>query len=412
MLFCYTKRKKEMYTKLRILILCVVVTIGISATAQQKDSVIADTSFKPSGKLWGYSFGDYYYKAHADALNRGGANQYTNIEKGRNAFQFRRIYLGYNYDIHPKFSAELLLAAEDNVVNRTGVIGGDLLSNNKFSFYIKLMNLRWKNIWKGTDLVVGQASTPAFSMVVEPVWGYRSIERTIADVRRIPSFDLGVALQGKLDPENGNYGYNLMVSNGTSARPEGDKFKWFSGDVYAKLLGKKLVLDLYADYQRLNWTPGFHHARNMIKGFVGYNTPAFSAGVETFINHGEHDVVGVHGTSEDTISANARGISTFIRSGLIKDKLGFFARADWFNPDVDYEESRYDNYKGLTTGFEPNNKETFLTAGLDFTPMKNVHFMPNVWYNGYRSERSTAAGEAKHDYDLVYRMTFYYVFGK
>jgi hypothetical protein len=29
-------------------------------------------------------------------------------------FQFRRIYLGYDYNISKKFTAELLLAAEDN----------------------------------------------------------------------------------------------------------------------------------------------------------------------------------------------------------------------------------------------------------------------------------------------------------
>src|ERR1035437_4498578 len=163
-----------------------------------KAQKVQDSSFKPSGKLWGYAFGDYYYKAHSDTLNRGGANQYTNIEKGSNAFQFRRIYLGYNYDITLRFSAELLLAAEDNI--------------------------RWKNICKGTDLVIGQAATPAFPLLIEPIWSYRSIERTISAIRRSPSFDLGATLQGKFDPETGNYGYNIMVGNGTSAKPENDKF--------------------------------------------------------------------------------------------------------------------------------------------------------------------------------------------
>ena len=78
-----------------------------SAFSQQKTAADAsvnatDSSFKPTGKLWGYTFGDFYYKAHSDSLNRGGANQYTGIEKGRNAFQFRRIYLDYNYNITPK----------------------------------------------------------------------------------------------------------------------------------------------------------------------------------------------------------------------------------------------------------------------------------------------------------------------
>jgi hypothetical protein len=379
-------------------------------SAQEK--TLPDTSFKPSGKLWGYTFGDFYYKAHADALNRGGANQYTGVEQGRNAFQFRRAYLGYNYDIHPKFSAELLLAAEDNITNANGVTSGDLTADNKITFYIKYANVRWKNIWKGTDLVVGQQGTPAFSLLIEPIWGYRSIERTITDVRRTPSFDLGAGLQGKFDPETGNFGYNLLVANGTSAKPENDKYKWFYGDVYAKLFDKKLILDLYADYQRLNWTSDFHHSRNMVKGFAAYTTPAFTLGVEAFVNHNKHDVVGVRGTVNDTLTDNSVGVSTFVRGTVIKDKLGYFARFDNYNPNTKYNENYYQSYKSFSANYEPNNKERFITAGLDYTPVKNIHFMPNVWYNQYVNERSTASGPAKHDNDLVYRITFYYVYGK
>src|ERR1700693_5663175 len=72
-----------------------------------------DSAFKAgnpnSGRVWGYAFGDFAYKSHKDSLNRGGSNQYTGIPKNRNTFQFRRIYLGYDYNISKKFSAELLL---------------------------------------------------------------------------------------------------------------------------------------------------------------------------------------------------------------------------------------------------------------------------------------------------------------
>ncbi|AEV99617.1 hypothetical protein A4D02_27645 [Niastella koreensis] len=389
----------------------VFVFIACSAKARQQNQQQPDTSFKPTGKLWGYAFADYYYKGHSDSLNRG-VNQYSNIEQGRNAFQFRRIYLGYNYEIHPKFSAEFLLAAEDNTVTRTLQPTGDLLADNKLSVYIKLANLRWKNIWKGTDLVVGQMATPAFTLLAEPIWGYRSIERTITDIRRIPSFDLGAALQGKFDPSKGNFGYDLMISNGTGARPENDKFKWLAADVYAKLLNKKLILQFYADYQRMNWTPGFHHARNILKGFASYVTPGITAGAEAFFSYGRQDEIGVHGIVNDTISARSRGISLFVRGNIIKDKLSFFARTDLFNPDVNYNEQAYEDYKGITSTFEPNNKETFCTAGVDFTPVKNVHFMPNIWYNGYTSQRHSVTGAERRDYDLVYRITFYYIYGK
>ncbi len=389
--------------------LCLMILFCASSKAQNN---IPDTGFKPGGKLWGYTFGDYYYKASADSLNRGGANHYTGIEKGRNAFQIRRAYLGYNYDISKKFAAEILLAAEDNITTRTGATSGDLLSNNKLAFFIKQLNIRWKNIWKGTDLVVGQQATPAFSLIEEPVWGYRFIERPIADIRRTPSYDLGAGLQGKFDPETGNYGYNLLIANGTSAKPENDKYKWFYGDVFAKFLDQKLILTLYADYQRMNWTSQFHHSRNMIKAFAAYTVPKITVGVEAFRNYGKNDVVGIRGLANDTLDAHATGISVFVRGIIVKDKLGFFARLDRYDPNENYDNIKYSTYKGLTSTYEPNNKEEFITAGLDFTPIKNVHFSPNIWFNKYSGQQAGLTGNAKKDHDLVYRLTFYYVYGK
>ncbi|HZX59019.1 MAG TPA: hypothetical protein VFE54_09840 [Mucilaginibacter sp.] len=69
----------------------------------------ADTSWKPVRRLWGYAFGDFYYNAHADVANRGGETNYNGVPTYRNSFQFRRIYLGYEYDINKKFTAEVYL---------------------------------------------------------------------------------------------------------------------------------------------------------------------------------------------------------------------------------------------------------------------------------------------------------------
>lgn len=380
----------------------------------------SDSAFKAgaanSGRIWGYVFADYYYKAHNDSAKRGGNNQYTGIPENRSAFQSRRIYLGYDYNITNKFSAELLLAAEDNFPTGNPVSSttpnGDQLQNNKLSFYIKLANIRWKNIWKGTDLVVGQVATPAFTQS-EKAWRYRSIERTVTDIRRTPSYDMGASLQGKLDAK-GNYGYTVMAGNGSSAKPEGDDFKWFYGDVYAMFLDKKIVVDLYADYQRLNWTPDWHHARNMIKGFVGYTIPKVTVGVEAYINNLYNDDVErkISG-GNDTATVAAKGISVFVNGDIVKDKIRFFARYDAFNPDNKINNSKYNQYTGNTGGFnDPTTKEQFITGGLDFTPVKNVHVMPNIWYNNYKSQLASATGNLKSDHDLVYRMTFYYVFGK
>jgi hypothetical protein len=400
---------------------------GISLKAQYLWN--SDSAFKAgagnSGRLWGYAFGDLYWKTHSDSLSRGGSNQYTGIPKNRSAFQFRRIYLGYDYNITSKFSAELLLAAEDNfpALNppSSAAASGDELLNNKLTFYIKLANIRVKNIWKGTDLIIGQVATPAFPLLSEKIWAYRSIERTIADIRRTPSYDFGASLQGRFDAK-GNFGYNVLVANGSSAKPEADNFKWFYGDVYAMFADKKLVIDLYADYERLNWVPTLHHSRQMTKLYVAYNTPALTIGVEGFVNQLKNDVTATKiAGGTDLLSPTASGLSMYIHGNIVPNKLRFFARYDMFNPNNKVDNNTYSKYAQTTGNYNDNSytggttatgdqtyKQAFITAGLDFTPAKNVHFMPNIWYNHYNTQLATANG----DYDMVLRMTFYFIFGK
>ena len=91
------------------LFIAVFISITIAANAQT-NFLNNDSAFRAgvpsSGRIWGYVFGDFYYKSHSDSLNRGGNNQYTGIPTNRNAFQFRRIYLGYDYSFNKKFSTD------------------------------------------------------------------------------------------------------------------------------------------------------------------------------------------------------------------------------------------------------------------------------------------------------------------
>jgi len=434
---------------LQSILFLVAMLLGASSLKAQylasSDSVF-NTGKPMTGRLWGTVFGDYYYKTHADGLNRGGSNQYSGIPENRNAFQIRRIYLGYDYNFNKKFAAELLLSADDNLPagnppTSTSVSGDQLLSN-KFAFYIKLANLRWKNVWKGTDLVIGQQTTPAYVATSDRIWGYRSIERTISDIRRTPSYDLGVGLQGAFDPKTKNYGYDLLIANGSGAKPEGDDYKWFYGDVWAKFFNQKLVVSLYGDYNRLNWGKNWNHSRQMWKLFVGYNTAPISVGVEGFVTNLKNDLFAtrIDGNGVDTLNNQANGISAFVNGDIIKGKLRFFARYDHYVPTNKVNNNLYNKYVLNTGNYNDNSyfsvasssaaavatgdqtyKQNFITLGLDWMPTKNVHIMPNIWYNHYSTQLSgdlnnavngALASNAKGDYDLVYRVTFYYTFGK
>src|SRR6202012_2008959 len=73
-----------------------------------------DPSWTPMRRLWGYTFGDLYYAPHVDATNRGPETMYNGVPANRNAFQFRRLYLGYDYEITKKFNVEVWLSSEPN----------------------------------------------------------------------------------------------------------------------------------------------------------------------------------------------------------------------------------------------------------------------------------------------------------
>jgi hypothetical protein len=100
------------------------------------------------------------------------------------------------------------------------------------------------------------------------------------------------------------------------------------------------------------------------------------------------------------------GVACFVRGSVLKDKLGFFVRADLYDADAHYDK---DNYY-ITSGYAGYNTEMLTVAGLDITPIKNVHIMPNIWYNSYQSRLKGVSGKVKSDYDLVPRMTIHYLF--
>ncbi|HXC06203.1 MAG TPA: hypothetical protein VNZ86_15705, partial [Bacteroidia bacterium] len=316
--------------------------------------------FKPSGSVWGYVFGDFAFKAHNDTLGRGAGNvQYkgtsslnsnnvagpsnpvpANVQS--NAFQIRRAYLGYDYQITKNFSASAVLANEQT-----------LLPNNQNTVYLKYAFVKWSNIWKGTDIIFGQFQTASFAtgMGTEPLWGYRASERTIMDMHNIDgSTDLGVSLQGKLweqknvtdeEKKPALVGYILQLGNGASATPETDPYKKARINLYTALLNQKLVIGVYGDYTTQQYSP--YHTSNMtMKVYASYRCEAFHLGFEAFQQTNQNsDIYKVYDpaikntdANNDTVSGVQMGISVWGSAKIIKNKLNIFARYDSYNPDT------------------------------------------------------------------------------
>jgi hypothetical protein len=430
-----------------------------TATVIKANAADPDTTWKPQRRLWGYTFGDAYFDSHSPAVTStfGKENNYYQTPTYRNAFQFRRIYLGYDYEITKKFKAEVLLASEPTenttpTTSTSSVVNGDNTADGKFSFYIKNFNLRTRDIWKGTDFVIGEMSTPGFALnepgtnaptsLSETTWAYRSIERTITDFHKNNSFDVGAALQGTFDPKTKNFGYVFMVGDNTQAsvttvynpnsalsatnpQPNTGFFKIFYGDLWAKFFNQHLYVDLYADDAKTASTttnaavpapnlvgPQEH---NMYKIFAAYTTHKLTVGVEAYTQNIENAAISTNTTTKVGTAENAtvNAISLWVRGSIVQNKWSYFARFDSYNPDTKFNGANTYTTLSAYSSYDPTVKEQFYTAGLDYTPAKNIHFMPNIWLTRYMDQYdSTTKGFLPEDHTLVFRFTFFYTFGK
>ena len=351
----------------KIIITISILTIWLGLIAQE----VSETKFKPSGKVFGKVYLDFFYKAEGDTILEG-VGQYQKTEKDFYAFSMRRFYLGYEYNFSPKFSAKLMLEGND----------GQLIGGSKRGVNIKTAQLKWKNIFPGSNLIIGAQSTPTWSLFTEKQWGYRSIEKTIMDFRKVGiSNDLGISLQGSFNKSK-TIGYNLMFGNGSAQKPEFNKYKKYMGSVNAKLFNEMLLFEIYADYEQ---APD-NKSITTIKGFLGFQTPRITIGLEAF----QQIQKNYKSTDHDY---SIFGATLFIKGAIIPDKFNAYIRADIFNPE----------YKDVALGYN----EMFAVVGFDYIPFKNIHIMPNLWYNYY--SRKTASIPHRIN-DIVPRITLYYKF--
>ena len=374
----------------------------VSLNVMSQDTAKVKEEFKPSGKIWGYVFADYAFKLHADSALRG-KQQYSGLPKNYNSFNLRRIYLGYDYQFSPNISSQLLLAHESSFEANPG--STNTLPDGNRAVYVKAMNLRFKNIIPRATIVVGQQSTPTFSTLSEGIWGYRSIEKTIADMRGVSSStDLGVGVFGKIG-KNENVGYDILVGNSNGAKLENNKFKKIYTSLYFYLLDKKIVIQGNYEHDRTSLTPVKQYINNF-KAYVAYKTGTTTIAAEAFTQLKTNNTFYIQGSDSLYADVAPSGISFYITQQLTPNKLTFFARYDIYNPD-----SKYVSAKSYIGGYN-TTKESFATIGLDFLPYKNIHIEPNLWYNHYASKFPDASGNLKSDFDLEARLTLYFLFNK
>jgi hypothetical protein len=352
----------------------VLLVFGLSfATAQEQSA----------DKFSGSMFGDYFYNISRDSNLPSLSNVALPGKTADQAFQFRRIYLTYDNEISATFSSRFRLEADQTA----------LTSDGKISVAVKDAYLRWKHIFAGSDLLFGIQPTPAFD-VSESVWRFRSLEKTILDLRSVVgSRDLGVALKGAL-VENGILQYWLMIADGSGNKPETDKYKRYYIHLHLKPV-QNIQLTLYADYHARPTIPDPFKPESKLNNdnityaiFLGYtNVDGLSIGAEGFLQSTAHGYR--RGTSLTT--NRAAGISLFGTASAL-DNLELVARYDYYDANID-RAARGD-------------ARHFSIGGVAWKVDKNVSIIPNVLYEFYEKNTDGRTFRAS----LTGRITLFYQF--
>ncbi|HTP80936.1 MAG TPA: hypothetical protein VMM57_11115 [Bacteroidota bacterium] len=343
------------------------------------------------GKFSGYMFGDYYYNFARDAATPSANNASTGAAPGGTAyqaFQFRRIYLAYDNDISEKFMSRFRLEADQGT--------DTLLASKHITTYVKDAFLQWKGIFGSSNLIFGIQPTPTFD-ASEAAWGYRSIEKTIMDLRGIVSSrDLGVSLKGKLT-ENGMFNYWVMIGNGAGTSTiESDKYKRYYAQVSVKPTSSFWAM-INFDYQdRAQITdPNPPHSKvddatSTLSGFVNYTEGKLNAGAEGFLQSTGN------GYNDGTALATKTGIGLSLwGSYALEADKAVVLRYDYFDPNDDSKTAAYGDIRN------------YVIVGFSWKPDKNVSVIPNILYETY--EKPTTATKDINA-SVTGRITLYYVF--
>jgi len=353
------------------------ILIAVPCAAQTQQVVQTPPDF-PRGRISGYVFGDYYYNVVGDPIHRynaaGSDSDKTNIDASRaqqigkdlNGFQIRRLYFQLDNDLSIKYSTRFRLEADSK----------SLTSDGKIGVNVKALYVQAKSVYRRADLFVGVLTTPIFENV-EEFWQYRSIEKTIADFRGIgSSADLGAEVKGAFDTDR-KVGYYLMIGNGLGQKPEDNRYKKFYYGFPVKF--GDFRAEAYADYE------GAFGGKERVtyKGWAGYEFKKGAVGVEVVdrVNHSRP-------TNQEPF-----GVSVFGRVAPRTD-LAAFARVDQWSDD-----RRLDN----------RVDSQLWIAGIDWQPLRDVHFMPNFEYQRFDA-KGTAVKPAHNE--MQARITFYYRFSR
>lgn len=322
---------------------------------------------KNGPKFSGLMFGDYFYNA----------STHDATKKDINGFQFRRIYITTDYTISNIFSTRFRFESTE----------GDLTSNGKITTIVKDAWLKWKDIFYGSDLILGISPTPAYD-VSEGAWDHRYLEKTIMDLDGIVSSrDFGVDLKGKLS-QSGTVKYWLKIGNNSGNSPEANKYKRFYGLLEFKP-SPELLITIYGDYASLPKKADKNNSAFVGAGFINFKQKGkFSIGVESFLKSQQNNFISSNNTYK---SQTGFGLSIWAYAN-VSDNIQLVGRFDTFDPNTN-----------SNANMDTND---FILAGIQFSPHEHVNITPNVEIFTHHAN-STNGGDKN---DVTPRISFFWEF--
>ena len=336
-------------------------TVTIAQPLQQlqsQENPITDPVVKISGNV----FGDYYWMAtHHD----------PNL-KNRNGFWIRRAYLGLDKKLNQDFDMRLRLEMGS---------AGDFSSKSKLTPTVKDAYLRWK-FSEQHQAYFGLSGTATWNLV-ERIWGYRPVEKSLLDLHKWGSSrDLGIALRGDLDADR-KIRYHLMLGNGSGTGTETNAGKKVQL-AFSFHPTDPVTIQFYTDYEDL---PMQAYQRTL-QGFIAFQYDWGRVGFQY-----------AHQTRHGATDLELDALSIW-GAWKLSPNSSLFARYDrTFDPNPNGAQISY-------LPFDPTARSSFWVAGLDFEINHSFNLMPNVEVIHYDKNEDGI----RPTIDLVPRMTFLYNF--
>lgn len=308
-------------------------------------------------RISGYMFGDAYAVA----------DHHDPTITDQNGFWLRRAYLTFDATISDAWSARLRLEANSP---------GDFKTNAKLDPFVKDAFVAWKG--RNVNLLLGLSPTPTWE-VVEDSWGYRSVEKTPADLYRLGGArDFGIAAKGTL--AGGKVTYHAMAGNGAGDGAETNEGKKVMLAVAIKPTAA-LTFEVYADSED---RPGSTD-RTTLQGFAGWRGDKSRYGLQYVTQDRQ-----VPGGADQTLAVG----SVFAVWDLTAKSslLARFDRVFDVNPEAD---------RIPYLVLDKNSELDLAVIGWDYELHKKVALIPNLTYVMYRETN----GRPAPDDDLFAKLT-------